>query len=313
MTTIHLPDMRRGYRRLLRTMLHGDEVTVRGEPTLEYPGATLTFDNPDGVLLPVGVGRRVNTKLAAVEALSLVGGVSRPDLILRAAPGYARVLVEPSDMHYGAYGPRVRDQLGRVAQLLHRDPTSRQAVVSIWRGAAPNDGVDAQDLWHDGDKPCTLTIQFLVRDNLLWMLVNMRSQDVWLGAGMDMFVFGQLRDTLSKILRVPPGPYVHHVGSLHLYKRDLDAVDKVVRMANSDVIRPYAGDLPRGVVGPLYRDEPSSPAGTQVYARALLEDPIVMSDDMVQARHLNPWYARQLGGLHATQVERPAPAEDQAL
>lgn len=300
MNQITLPDMRRGYRRLLRTMLHGDRVAVRGMSTLEIPAATIVFHDPSAPLLPVGVGRRVNARLAAVEALSLVGGVSRPDLVLRAAPGYARVLVDPTDLDYGAYGPRVRDQFGVVARTLLRDQTSRQAVMSIWRG---------DDVVHAGDKPCTLTIQFLVREGQLWMIVNMRSQDVWLGAGMDMFVFGQLRDSLARILRLAPGPYVHHVGSLHLYERDIEDVHRVVRVSNNEVVRPY-DDLPSGVVGPSFRDEPPSPAGTQAYARALLESPVPTSGavdaDARQARHLNPWYARQLGGLFATVVDRPA-------
>lgn len=296
-TTLHLPDMRRGYRRLLRTMLHGDDVEVRGEPTLEIQAATLVFDDPAAPLLPIGVGRRINTKLAAVEALELIGGVSKPKLRLRAAPGYASVLVDADDLDYGAYGPRVAPQLGEVVRLLKRDPTTRQAVLSIWR---------PDDVDHVGDKPCTLTIQFLLRDNQLWMVVNMRSQDAWLGAGMDMFVFGQLRDTVARLLHVEPGPYVHHVGSLHLYKRDMDGLDRVVRMSNTELVQQHE-ELPHGIHVPPARDGWSSPATSTTYAEALLTNPAdvahYVASDVQLARHYNPWYARQVGALLATEVK----------
>jgi thymidylate synthase len=301
MVEIVLPDMRRGYRRLMRTVLQvGDEVEVRGFKTYEVPFARITFHDGNAPLLPVGIGRKINTTLAAIEALAVLGEVSRPDLLLRAAPRYADVLVNPSDLNYGAYGPRVSGQLARVISTLRQDPRSRQAIMSIWRPS---------DLSYGGDRPCTLTIQFMLRPlppdvehDQLHMIVTMRSQDVWLGAGLDMFVFGQLRDTVARVLGVKPGIYTHNVGSLHLYERNFEAAKCVASIANAEVVKPY-DTLPRGIVQPAppLADE-LSPTMVPVYATHLLDHVNGNDADSVALRHANPWYARALGSLTTTVV-----------
>jgi thymidylate synthase len=285
----YLDDLREGYRDLLRALLQaGARVDVRELPTRELAGVTLVFSDPTAPLLPVGIGRKINTRLAAVESLSVIAGESRVDLIRRAAPRYDRVLIDPSSPEYGAYGPRVGAQFRSVVRLLRRDPTSRRAVISIW---------DTRDLVHPGDKPCTLTLQFLVRPDragvsCLEMIVNMRSQDVWLGVGMDMFVFGQLRDTLARELEVEPGTYVHHVGSLHLYERDVTAATAVI--CRDPAMDGTPESLPHGVAlsGPLYRTPEN-------VARELLKNTGSHFGD--QVRSANPWYAARITAIYESE------------
>lgn len=233
---LRLANLRSDYVYLVMNLLRaGRKITCRGLATRELTNVTLVVEDTLAPLLPVGVGRGVNLRFAAVEALSLIGGVARPDLLARAAPGYDRVLVDTRDRDYGAYGPRVREQLHPVVRLLDRDPTTRQAVITIWT---------ERDLNHVGDKPCTLTLQFLLRDGALELHTAMRSQDVWLGVPYDVFMFTQLQHTVARELRVPAGRYVHRVGSLHLY--ETNAAD-VERLRWPDPAAPV-DDLPLGVV-----------------------------------------------------------------
>jgi thymidylate synthase len=215
---ITVNDLRWGYVRVCRTVMSvGVTVMVRGQLTRELTGVTLAVPDPSQCMLPVGINRGVNTKLAAVETLGMIAGQWPHDLVLRASPHYTDVLVDTSKEHAAtvAYGPRTWYQLGNVLSMLRDDPTSRQAVVTIW---------DQGDLTLAGDKPCTLVMQFLLRHGKLELHVTMRSQDVWLGLAMDVFLFTQTQLTLAGLLGVAPGKYVHHVGSLHAYQRNWDGI-----------------------------------------------------------------------------------------
>lgn len=286
MNSIELPDLRNGYVTLVDWVSQlGDRVASRGLPTRELTGVTLEFPDPTTPLLPLGVGRGVNARLAAVEALQFISGTFDGDLIRRAAPGYADVLVRPDDLAYGAYGPRVRRQLDAVISELHGSPTTRRAVVAIWR---------EDDLTHDGDRPCTVALQFLLRPRAatneleLRMVVTMRSQDVWLGVPYDVFMFSQLQLSLAHHLGVAVGRYTHHVGSLHLYDRDRDAADRL-RPCPADRLPPV--DYPRGVAT---WDDASYPTEA---AEWLLDG----SYDMLVTGH-HGWYLRQLAQLGATRL-----------
>lgn len=275
-----LNDLRGDYTKLVDYVINnGAPVETRGFPTTELTAVTLIFPNLLNPLLPLGVGRGINPRLAALEALQLISGIQRQDLIDVATPGFKRILVDDENPDYGAYGPRIVEQLGECAFTLKSDPTTRQAVIAIW---------NERDLTHRGDKPCTVFLQFLVRSQLygyaaLELHVHMRSQDVWLGVPYDVFMFTQLQHTMAKLLGLPVGRYVHHTTSLHIYERDLEAASKLTMPTTSEP------ELPLGVVAPEALDllTPLDVAGY------VLED---SAEDEELA--VNPWYAKQLRAVH---------------
>lgn len=275
----------------------GRRVVVRDLETREVSPATLNFPRaaPDVVrqMLPVGVGRGVNSTLAHVEALSLFAGTWPQELIAAIAPGYAAVLVDPRRQHQVAYGVRIADQLDRMVNVLLDDPSTRQAVLRIWR---------SDDLDRVGDRPCTLTIQFMIRDGALNMHVSMRSQDVWLGAAMDMFLFSQLQHTLAYVLDVPVGDYWHTATSMHFYRRDGEAAMRL------HAPTPIAGSPASGLrSGDPVSEQKSAIArlhGIQDAATALLTRPTDEASFAIAAA-ANPIYAthvaaaRRLLEVHA--------------
>lgn len=265
-------DLRNDYVYLLNWLTRdGQRVTSRGLATREVTGVTLRFAYGPSTMLPIGTNRGVNLRLAAVEALQLLSGLDKSNLIAKAAPGFVDVLVDPTNPAYGAYGPRLARQLPALVELLRADPTTRRAVLTIW---------ETRDLTHTGDRPCTLTLQFLVRNSALELHVNMRSQDAWLGLTYDAFMFTQVQHTVAALLGVAAGQYVHHVGSLHVYESDLDAIANLVTTA-----RP-APRLPRGVNG----------TDPFVTATRLLDHTLDVDD--AEALN-NPWYVEQIGRLYA--------------
>lgn len=210
---------------------YGRPVTVRGLETWEVLGATIVVDNPCQTL-PLGVGRKCSPKVAAVETLQLIGGFTDPVLTCKASDAFEKV--KDGGAFHGAYGPRAAPQFPRVVDRLRADPASRRAMVNIWD--------PAHDLYREGlhDYPCTVSLEYTIRDGRLIAQTHMRSNDVWLGLAYDAFVFTQVQLTLCHILGVEPGKYIHHASSLHIYEENLGQVDQLQKSGKSV-------ELPTGV------------------------------------------------------------------
>lgn len=124
---------------------------------------------------------------------------------------------------FGGYGPRLFNwkgvnQLENILTLLKRNPYSRKAVIQLF---------DAGDIVAEHkDVPCTCTLQFLVRQDALHLLVNMRSNDAFIGLPHDVFCFTMLQEIAARALSVDLGTYKHAVGSLHLYDRNEKAAQE---------------------------------------------------------------------------------------
>jgi thymidylate synthase len=194
----------------------GSPVAPRGIPTRELTHVTLSFLNTTACL-PIGMGRNFNPKLAAVEALSLIGGFAQSEMLTAASPNFNDFT---GGSPTGAYGPRLARQLPVIAEMLRDDPDTRQAVAMIWNPET--------DLFRvHGDRPCTTEIRFMIRDNLLITNTLMRSQDVYLGLPYDLVMFSTLHNTMANVLGVGAGDLIHQVQSLHVYERDLDKVSRL--------------------------------------------------------------------------------------
>lgn len=112
------------------------------------------------------------------------------------------------------YGERLanlrgHNQIGNVIKLLQQKRSSRQAVIQLF---------DASDVGRGYGVPCTCTLQFLVRDDRAHMVVNMRSNDAYLGLPHDVFAFTMLQELIARAISADVGEYTHFVGSLHLYE-----------------------------------------------------------------------------------------------
>ncbi|KPM48331.1 thymidylate synthase [Jiulongibacter sediminis] len=119
---------------------------------------------------------------------------------------------------HGGYGPRIfgNEHLSLIISKLKKKPTTRKAVIQLFE----NDDL----LEEYEDIPCTLTLHFIIRNNKLFLFVNMRSNDAFRGLPHDIFCFTMLQEMVSSILGVELGEYYHYVSSLHIYKKDLAKV-----------------------------------------------------------------------------------------
>ena len=192
------------YPRLLGNILDtGAAVSPRGQATYELSPMAFVLEDPtDCVRLPKA--RRVNQAYSIVEKLSLVHGVADPETFCFYIPSLRRLL-DSEGVFGGAYGPRVARQLDYVYGVLREDPHSRRAVMTVFSSA-----VDHQP---SNDVPCTLSLQFMMRDGLLSLFVSMRSSDVYLGLPYDVQQFTFLQQLMAHWLRVDVGSYVHFAAS----------------------------------------------------------------------------------------------------
>lgn len=216
----YMDDCAQGYIDLCTSILtNGERVAPRGEPTIEVQAATVILKDPRYCIV-TGNKRNANLAIGAAEAAQLIGGFSDPELMVKLSPNFKNFMDD--GVFYGAYGPRVRDQLPEVTRQLRIDPCSRRVRVQIWR---------PEDLFAEGkhDYPCTLGFTFHVRDGALNMHTHMRSNDAYWGFTYDVMQFCLLQMTVADMLNVRYGTYYHHVDSLHVYERDLPAIAQLER------------------------------------------------------------------------------------
>lgn len=113
-----------------------------------------------------------------------------------------------------------------VIDELVRDNDSRRAVIHI---RSPIDSRMAKL-----DVPCTLTLQFFLRDDNVYLSVSMRSSDLWLGIANDIPAFTLFQEVMALELQtrlqrpIGLGDYIHQSNSLHIYERNFDAVERVL-------------------------------------------------------------------------------------
>lgn len=162
--------------------------------------------------------RALDPTYAAAEFVWYMSGERSGDIIKAYAPSYVKFLDDDGSA-YGAYGARWQEQLTHLIHLLTTASDTRQAVLTCWDW-----GMHA-DLYHAAgaskkDLPCTLALQFFVRDGCLHLITTMRSNDAWLGMPYDVFCFTTLQMVIASMIGLDTGTYTHQVGSLHVYEKD---------------------------------------------------------------------------------------------
>jgi len=157
---------------------HGRPVSPRGYKTYEFTKTTVI--NMNYPILTIQK-RKLGYKFMAAEAYWILTGDNRVESI---AP-YSKTISNYSDdclTFFGAYGPKFVDQSSYIVSTLIQDKYSRQAVCNIWRERPGK----------TKDVPCTLNLQWVIRENRIDCHANMRSSDLWLGWPYDTFNFSML-------------------------------------------------------------------------------------------------------------------------
>lgn len=231
---------------LANLMEHGLTANPRGTVTKELLNYNITLQDPRNRVITFPE-RRTSAKYLLGELIWYFSGSSDPTGILPYAKFWDGIRNSGDFDEYeegtinSNYGNRIFghsilaafwetriqpiNQWAETVELLARDKDTRQAIMNIH---VPSDR-------HVGNKdvPCTLSLQWLIRENRLHLIVNMRSNDVILGFTNDVFQFTMLQEAMMLNLRetypdLELGFYHHNAGSMHIYDRHFAMAEAIV-------------------------------------------------------------------------------------
>lgn len=134
--------------------------------------------------------------------------------------------------HY-TYSERFACQAHRVLAELKVRPDSRQAIMTIHSNInSYNSGIGAnivepsQDYRYMGGLgriPCSMYYQFMIREGHMDLIYTMRSCDFLTHFPIDMMLALRAQKWMADKLELEVGDFTHFMGSLHAYKKDMDA------------------------------------------------------------------------------------------
>jgi len=216
-----------------RILAKGDSVSSRNGPVKEQLNWKVELHNPIKRCVG-GYDRDVNIFFLLAEALWIWGGrkdvqflkffnsnmagFSDDGVNFHAPYGfrlrhYGKSSIEPiggeEQMHSVYLSKYGIDQIATVIDLLHTQPDTRRAVMSIWNPTL--------DLTNSKDIPCNDLVMLQISDNKLHMTIANRSNDLHWGLPTNVFQFSWILELMSISLGVEVGTQTHNSKSLHLY------------------------------------------------------------------------------------------------
>jgi thymidylate synthase len=180
-----------------------DEPAIFGEPNEEYIAREIAWYNSESLKVEDMPGETpaIWKQVAATKG-SKKGEVN-------------------SNYGYLIYSDVNGNQYENVYQELKKNPFSRRAVMIYTRPS----------MWLDYNKDgmsdfiCTNAVQYMIRDDELHAVVQMRSNDAYFGYRNDWAWQKHVLDRLAGHLEITPGCIIWNAGSLHLYERHFNMVN----------------------------------------------------------------------------------------
>lgn len=215
--------------KLLRKIIaEGKPSEPRGKETLELLGHKCEID----MAWPVNdfAKRKLGYKFMCAEAWWIMTGQNRLDSIKAFSESIGK-FSDDGEFFFGAYGPRIVDQLMHITKCLTEDRASRQAVLTTWR---PNPPISK-------DIPCTISLQFMIRGGRLDCFANMRSSDAWLGVPYDWFNFSMISGGICLLLKkagqhIELGTLHFYAASQHLYEKNIEVAREILKEESKQAI-----------------------------------------------------------------------------
>ena len=141
-----------------------------------------------------------------------------------------------------------------VVNELEADPCSRRAVIPIYESQ--------HKFKNDLDHPCTMYIQFLIRNHKLHLIWNMRSCDLIYGLCNDMFCAALILQLMnnefkeSDHLDVDAGSVSFNIGSLHVYEKHWPMIFKAKKFwGNPNKVRGQSYHLTKNLTQTKIRSD----------------------------------------------------------
>lgn len=205
----------------------GHETAPRGMKVLELLGYRLELDPKDNIITLPYVA--TNVEYAKEELRWYYAATTRIDFSEKIKKVWQKFSDDGINVNSN-YGARIFAEQNGISQWdwvkakLQSDKDSRQAVLNINN---INDKIQETK-----DFPCTVYCQTFIRDDKLYWITNMRSNDIFYGLRNDLYCFTEMQKRMANELGVGTSSYIHFAGSLHLYEKDMDKVKKLLGVKN---------------------------------------------------------------------------------
>ena len=207
----------------------GIAIETRNLKTIELLFTKLILTNPRNRLLNNNI-YKTNLFYFIGELCFYLSGSKKLNFINKYSK-FWNTVSDDNETVNSCYGYRIFKQKNKVGNIqieyaisqLIKDKNTRKAVIML---ASPEDAFISKD------NICTINIQLLIRNNKLYMINNMRSNDVVYGLIYDVAFFSFLQEYIYVILKnyypkLELGYYIHNVASLHIYEKHFKLFNKL--------------------------------------------------------------------------------------
>jgi thymidylate synthase len=230
MNTVH------GIRQQFATLYKAEKFVTdkSGVKTVEIVGANFLANSP--LIFGAVNNEYVNREIRWYESMSL-----NVNDIPGGPPAIWKQVADQDGFINSNYGWCIfsadnNHQFANVVTELEDHPDSRRATMIYTR----------PEMWGDHNKNgrsdfmCTNTVQYLVRDNKVHAVVNMRSNDAWAGYRNDYawqhYVLCLITNKLNKRgNNYTPGNIHWCAGSLHIYERQFYLIDHYITTGETTI------------------------------------------------------------------------------
>ncbi len=229
--------------KLLKKCYHyGIPLAPKGVLTKTLICSTMKLTNPRDRVLNIE-GRKSSFRYSVAEWFWYMSGKNDLEFISKYAPSMEKFSDDGKTIRSG-YGYKMfrpyldgQTQVEYVINKLMSDRDSRQAVIMIR---------EPEDTLHDirmglksKDIPCTLSLHFMIINNKLTLIVNMRSQDLMVGKVYDIFTFTMLQEYIAMALEVDLGDFIMVDNNLHIYERWFEKANNIL-----ETVQPPSQPMP---------------------------------------------------------------------
>lgn len=199
--------------------------------TKALPGMHFTLE-PEKDGFPMLTLRKVPVAGPVAEQIWFMTGSRKPEEMLREFTKIWDMFTNPNDVVTVAYGYRWRkhfgrDQIGKLIELLEKEPSSRHGVVIAW-----DPSQDGLSLFKKKNVPCPYTFTVNIFGGKLHLHNTVRSNDMILGFPFDVPGFCLLQYILAQRLGVEVGTYSHSISNAHIYENHYHAAEEMIGRTN---------------------------------------------------------------------------------
>jgi thymidylate synthase len=207
---------------------HGKWTQPRGEKTLEIENFSYTVT--PFVRFNSFKGRNFNLKYLKREMAWYIKANPMDLSITEHAAQWGKIVANGKlNSNYGSYWFG-KFGVKHIVRLLQQDSMSRRAVIPMYGTDTDHMDMEAKDV------PCTLAVEFRLRNGHLNMRAIMRSQDILWGMGNDLPTFSFLQEIVATLLNAEMGTLTVSVGSFHVYESRIEMFNNIISSATHEPV-----------------------------------------------------------------------------